>query len=87
MKTKDLWNKYIATPANEKKLNFSYAEFEKDVKSLSNWISVEEELPELDVMGMLSEIILVKHKDSDISLCYNFIDFDKITHWRPIEIL
>ena len=34
MKTSDLWNRFIAATYNDKRMNFSYSDFDKAVKQL-----------------------------------------------------
>lgn len=50
MKTSDLWNRFIANTFNEKRMNFSYADFEKAIneriKTEIVFNSIDENLPE-----------------------------------------
>ncbi len=71
--------------------------FERGVEFAQRWIPVEEELPEKDsdYPGCSVEVLL-KISDGKVKFgyyyfnqkrwCFDYLDIENITHWRPIEI-
>lgn len=92
MKTADLWNRFIAKTVNEKKMDFSYADFEKSInkriKTELVFISIEEKLPESyncqilvkNNNSALSDLRFIHDEEQFKLLC----SIHKYTHWRPI---
>jgi len=92
MKTSDLWNRFIANTFNEKRMNFSYADFEKAIneriKTEHVFISIEEKLPEKYNCQILvkkenenfCDLRFFHHEEQFKLLC----SIHKYTHWRLI---
>jgi len=67
--------------------------FKAGVEFAQRWISVDEELPEINNCNS-SKNVLVKTKDGDVLIGYLYINGwfansqypCEITHWRPIEL-
>jgi len=92
MKTSDLWNRFIAKTFNEKRMNFSYVDFEKAINErIKNELvfnSVDEKLPE----NYNCQILVKKANDKfcDLRFFHHEEQFKllcsihKYTHWRLI---
>ena len=92
MKTADLWNRFIANAFNEKKMNFSYNDFEKAIneriKTELAFISVEEKLPE----NYNCQILVKKENENlcDLRFFHHEEQFKllcsihKYTYWRLV---
>lgn len=92
MKTADLWNRFIAKTVNEKKMDFSYADFEKAIneriKTELIFIPIEEKFPE----NYNCQILVKKENENfcDLRFFHHEEQFKllcsihKYTHWRPI---
>lgn len=92
MKTSDLWNRFIAKTFNEKRMNFSYVDFEKAIneriKNEFVFNSVDEKLPEnyncqilvKNNNSAISDLRFIHDEEQFILLC----QIHNYTHWRPI---
>ncbi len=60
--------------------------FKGGVEFAQRWIPIEEEHPDLDILGMLVDPVIFKGTDGLVYVTYMSFDFTKITHWRPIEL-